>query len=95
MDVSFNLLTMVITKDFQVKVYSFEDMMDGLYHVTSDCRGLFLYKNSSSQCRSYTFDEATGWTLVKEFTLWKDTMHEVEMRFAHTDNLDLSVQQDI
>jgi hypothetical protein len=96
MDVSFNLLTLVITKDFQFKVYSFEDQLDGLYHLTSDCRGLFLYKNSSSQCRSYTFDEGgTGWTLVKEFSLWKDTLHEVEMRFTHADNLDLSVQLDI
>jgi hypothetical protein len=95
MDVSFNLLTMVITRDFQVKVYSFEDMLDGLYHVTSDCRGLFLYMNSSLQCRSYTFAEGADWTLAKEFSLWKDTLHEVEMRFTHTDNLDLFVQLDI
>ena len=95
MDVSLNLLTLVITKDFQFKVYSFEDMLDGLYHLTTDCRTLIVYKNSSSMCRTYTFSEAKGWTLAKEFSLWKNTLHEVEMRFTHADNLDLSVQEDI
>ena len=93
MDVSFNLLTMVITKDFEVKLYSFEDKMDGLYHVTSDCRALFLFK--ACMCYSYTFNKETGWILVKEINIYKNTLHEVEMRFTHTDNIDLSVQLDI